>query len=90
MVIIAGGKRNGLLIAFKKLVAYIDMSEFRHVMTQAGIKASSGLRRLVDDFSSANIANWPILLDGLKYPADKVRNAMVRALGCIDDGAAGR
>ena len=50
-------------------------------MTQAGIKSSSGLRRLVDEFSSTGIASLPILLDVLKYPDHEVRGAA--ALGVL-------
>jgi hypothetical protein len=86
MVIITGGKRNGLLIALNILVVYIDMNEFRHVMTQAGIKSSSELRCFVDEFSSAGVASLLILLDTLKYQDHEVRGAAARALGRIEDG----
>jgi len=42
------------------------MGEFRNVVAQTGVKSSSGLCRLVDEFSSAGIAGLPILLDALK------------------------
>jgi len=62
------------------------MGEFRNVVAQAGIKSSSDLCSLVDEFSSAGIASLPILLDALKYPDHEVRGAAARALGRIEDG----
>jgi len=62
------------------------MNEFRNVVVHAGIKSSSDLCRLVDEFSSAGIASLPILLDALKYPNDEVRGSAARALGRVEDG----
>ena len=62
------------------------MNEFRDVVVQSGIKSSSRLCRLVDEFSTAGIASLPILLDALKHPLEEVRGTAARALGRIEDG----